>query len=75
MPMEIVSSLHNTLDLGEWFISTLCTTSKFSSSTSSQTIDLFLEFATHYLTMSLSLVLKIPTNYLLEPLVLEPLLH
>ena len=75
MPMEKVSSLHNTLDLGEWFISTICTTSKLASSTSSQTIDLYLELATHYITMSLSLVLKIPTDYLLEPLVLEYLLH
>ena len=75
MPMEKVSSLHNTIDLGEWFISIICTTSNFISSTSSQTIDLYLELATHYLTMSLSLVLKIPTDYLLEPLVLESLLH
>ena len=75
MPMEKLSSLHNNIDLGEWFISTIFTTSKFSSSTSSQTIDLYLELATHYLTMSLSLVLKIPTDYLLEPLVLEYLLH
>ena len=72
MPMEKVSSLQNTIDLGEWFISTICTTSKLASSTSSQTIDLYLELSTHYLTM---LVLKIPTDYLLEPLVLEYLLH
>ena len=75
MPMENVASLHNALDLARWFISTICTISKFASSTSSQTIDLYLELATHYITMSLSLVLKIPTDYLLEPLVLEYLLH
>ena len=72
MPMEEVSSIHNTLDLGEWFISTIRTTSKFASSTSIQTINLYLELSTDYLTM---LVLKIPTDYLLEPLVLEYLLH
>ena len=75
MPMEKVSSLDDTLDLGEWFISTICTTSKFASSNSIQTIKLYLELATHYLRMSLSLVLKIPTDYLLEPLVLEYLLY